>query len=236
MYTDIATKVPPGFKPSSRGLLYEMGSNENINQGINEAFFNDLYTYRGKYNALQDYDFFTRRVLYYYASSQNNLGLAYAHSKQYDLAENHYKYALNINPGLLEALNNLGTMYYSKNEFLKALGYFDFVNKVKPGDTGTMYNIGLTYEKLKDYVKAEEVFSNILKVSFDPQTANELGLLYYEKGEYYRAVEMYKSLLARYPGYAAAYYNLGLVYRMQKDFQSAQDCFNKYNSLSRIHN
>ncbi len=57
------------------------------------------------------------------------------------------------------------------------------------------------------------------------------GLDYYQNGEYAKALESFKSAVAKEPNFADAYYNMGAIYEYLKSYQSAIACFSKINQL-----
>ncbi|MEK6645832.1 MAG: tetratricopeptide repeat protein [Candidatus Firestonebacteria bacterium] len=68
------------------------------------------------------------------------------------------------------------------------------------------------------------------KVSGDVQDYNNQGNIFLGKGEYDKAIELYKKALNVHPKYAEAYNNLGLCYMNKGDFNLAIDSY--YKSLS----
>ncbi len=57
------------------------------------------------------------------------------------------------------------------------------------------------------------------------------GLDYYQNGEYSKAIEAFKSSVAKDPTFVDAYYNLGAIYEYLKSYQSAIACFSKIHKL-----
>lgn len=57
------------------------------------------------------------------------------------------------------------------------------------------------------------------------------GLDFYQNGEYSKALESFKSAVAKEPGFVDAYYNMGAIYEYLKSYQSAIACFSKINQL-----
>lgn len=57
------------------------------------------------------------------------------------------------------------------------------------------------------------------------------GLDFYQNGEYSRAIEAFRTAVAKEPGFVDAYYNLGAIYEYLKSYQSAISCFSKINQL-----
>jgi len=78
---------------------------------------------------------------------------------------------------------------------------------------------------------------NIAKENGYPKVLNEiefeaihfcnLGVAWYEEGDFERAIEHYKRALWLNPNYEAAYNNLGVAYAKQGDFGKAIECYKK---------
>ena len=60
---------------------------------------------------------------------------------------------------------------------------------------------------------------------------NNLGFAYWNKGEYYRAIEEYKKAIELKPDYTDALYNLALAYKTQKKFREAEKLLRKIITL-----
>ena len=57
------------------------------------------------------------------------------------------------------------------------------------------------------------------------------GLDLYSRGEYGKAIESFKSAVAKDPDFVDAYYNLGALYEFLKSYQSAIASYSKINQL-----
>ena len=57
------------------------------------------------------------------------------------------------------------------------------------------------------------------------------GLDFYERGEYSKALESFKSAVAIDPDFIDAYYNMGSLFEYLKSYQSAIACYTKINQL-----
>lgn len=228
IFTDIATKSFSNYNPVCYGLLYLITKKEQSNRELTEILFNNIYIYRGMYNIKFHNEFFTKRILYYYSSSHNNIGLEYAKTKNFISARKHYEHSLNIDPYLVEAWNNLGTLFYSQGDYNQAIKYFEKAIKLKPDDYTLYYNLGLTYKQMNNLTKAEEIFNSILKTYYSPQIMNELGVVLLDRGNYERSIEIFKELLNKTPQYYLAYYNLALAYQKNNDFINSINCYKKY--------
>lgn len=111
---------------------------------------------------------------------------------------------LKYTPNSVKAHARLGHYYYyrtwdkSMDEYKKALSFY-----VKNTDKDTYFTrLG------------SEIYNNI-------------GLIYYQKGDYNKAMMLAKSSLILNPNYADAYLNLGMNYLILGDMLLAKDCWNK---------
>ena len=60
------------------------------------------------------------------------------------------------------------------------------------------------------------------------------GLDLYSRGEYGKAIESFKSAVAKDPDFVDAYYNLGALYEFLKSYQSAIASYSKINLIPMI--
>ena len=224
IYTDINTKCFSPYYPNPEGLLYRITGQANP-AGKSMLLFDNFYIYRGDFNTKLYSDFFTQRILYYYSSSHNNLGLEYVKQKKFADAELEYKKALMIDPELVESINNLGTLAFSRGNYLLAVTYFQQASAVKPEDMNIVFNIGMTYKMMKNYDMAVETLN---KAGNYPPALNELGLILISKGEIDKAVSIYLGLISRSPDYSYPYYNLALAYQKKGDTLQAKQYYSKY--------
>jgi len=69
-----------------------------------------------------------------------------------------------------------------------------------------------------------------LKEDINPKSAEDfynLGLTYYEKNEFDKAIESFKNTLEIDPKYVAAWYDLGYIYKRKKEYDKAIEHYNK---------
>lgn len=230
IFTDINPKIPDPYRAVSCGLLYRAVKKMERSKILSksEMFYRDLYTFRGEYNTELYEDFFTKRILYYYSSSYNNIGLEYAKRKMYKKAEKYYNQSLFIKPDLKEAWNNLGTLAYTQKKYQHAIKYFEKALKLNPEDSGIIFNIGLVYKLLGDTETAEKYFNKMIEKGFYPQALNELGLIALGKGKPKNAINTFNKIIERNPQYSYAYYNLGLAYQEIGDYNNSVANYRKY--------
>ncbi|OGS19166.1 MAG: hypothetical protein A3J83_00140, partial [Elusimicrobia bacterium RIFOXYA2_FULL_40_6] len=233
IYTDVATKVPQNYPSFPEGLVYSIDDKNSPELFEKSEKLFDCYAYRGNYNSSLYNDFFTGRILYYYAAAHNNIGLQYSYQLSEtgkNLAQEHYKEALYINPGMSESWNNMGTLAFAKKDYAKAIECFKFALKVKENDSPTIFNLGLAYKAAGDYANANSYFEKAGNNGYAP-AKNELGLTAIDQGNYIRAIAIFQDLIQQYPNYSYAYYNLGLGYQKSGNKALAIQCYQKYLSF-----
>ena len=59
----------------------------------------------------------------------------------------------------------------------------------------------------------------------DINAINDVGLLYYNSGNYEEAIAEFKKILKKKPDHDVAYFNIGCVYQKKKDWKEAERAF-----------
>lgn len=225
IYAELPAKFPPGYNSYPTGLLYKLSkAREHEPSGVKFS----LYGAHNETKKKGEYDFFTNQVISYYAASHNNLGLEYARQKKYESAKSEYFTAIGIDPELDASYNNIGTLEYFQKNFLDSEKWFRQVLKLSPENPSSLYNLGLSYKAQNKTALACEFFQRAWDKSFYPDAGNELGLIALNSGDISSSIEMFRSIIDRYPGYLSAYYNLGLAYQKLSDFENSRRYFEIY--------
>jgi tetratricopeptide (TPR) repeat protein len=113
------------------------------------------------------------------------LGLIYGQQNQLDLAEQHYRKALEINPDFAPAANNLAYILAEKNKNLnEALELARKAKEILPEDPGIMDTLGWVYFRKGLYESAIVEFAESLeKLPENVMVRYHLGMAYYKKGD-----------------------------------------------------
>jgi tetratricopeptide (TPR) repeat protein len=75
--------------------------------------------------------------------------------------------------------------------------------------------------------KALKYYNETLRLFKDkPVTLSNLGTLYFERGEYQRALELFQRAVKKDPRYEDAWFNLGSSYGITGQYEKALDAFN----------
>ncbi|MFH2059542.1 MAG: tetratricopeptide repeat protein [Pseudomonadota bacterium] len=142
------------------------------------------------------------------ASPHGLIGNLYEQQKKYDLAETHYKNALEINSNYIPAANNLAFLYAQQGKELNKALDLALQAKEKVGKLpAVMDTLGWVYYKKELYDNAVAEFQACVDQEPENPIFNyHLGLALNKKGEYVKAKKALKKALA-----------------LQKDFNGADD-------------
>jgi Flp pilus assembly protein TadD len=113
------------------------------------------------------------------------IGIIYETGEQFDMAEKHYREALNLNPRFAFAANNLAYILATKSENLQeAMEYANLAKELLPDDPNVMDTLGWIYYRqgLFDFA-LEELRGASEKLQDNPIVHYHLGMAYYKKGQ-----------------------------------------------------
>ncbi len=132
------------------------------------------------------------------AGPQSFIGTLYEKKKEYALAEDHYKKALEINPEYIPAMNNLAFLYAELDkELTTALELARKAKEIAGEMPAIMDTLGWVYYKKQLYDSALLEFKNCLeKEPNNPVFHYHLGLAYNKKWDYANAEKALKKALA----------------------------------------
>jgi tetratricopeptide (TPR) repeat protein len=104
-----------------------------------------------------------------------------------------------------------------------------------PGNVIPVINLALVYKALDKPELAEAQLKQALALEPDnPVAANELALLHRQAGRFVEARAVYEKVLAKYPHFAMAHKNLGVLCDLYlKDYPCAIDHYRSYASSAR---
>ncbi|WP_290523182.1 tetratricopeptide repeat protein [Alcanivorax sp.] len=103
------------------------------------------------------------------------------------------------------------------------------------GDSAVPYiNMAIAYKKLEDTEQAETALQQAMKIEPDnPVANNEYALLLRKQGRFIEAREVYENILRKYPKFALANKNLGVLCDIyMKDYQCALDAYQAYSAVT----
>jgi len=111
-------------------------------------------------------------------------GLRYIQQKDYFMAKEELKLALNLNPNSVRANNLMGLAYFREKNYDYAEMYFQKAVKVDPKFAAGYLNIGAVYAMKELYPKAREYYERALAIAPDLIAAYySLGAVYFQLGD-----------------------------------------------------
>ncbi len=120
-----------------------------------------------------------------------------------------------LTPDDPKVLNSLGLAYFKKNKFELAVQRFKKAVSIKQDFPEARNNLGLCYLAMNRWDDAIQQFRIVADDIFynDQETATiNLGRAYFGKGDYDRALSIFRSVVAGNPGNPIARLDLGRVY------------------------
>ena len=159
------------------------------------------------------------------------LGLAYLHSEfdikdaTFDKAYKELTRAKILDPNMKYVNYSLGTVYWYKGEYEKAFDAYREEIKLDPEDGWNYYNLGSAYEGLKKWDKAWSQY--IIAIEKDPKihdAHNNLGRIAMDwKGDYFRALEAFKTAMELKPSKTLYKENYNKAIRKLKKLKDSVD-------------
>jgi tetratricopeptide (TPR) repeat protein len=122
----------------------------------------------------------------------------------------------------------LGKLYASeKHEY--AEDYYDNALRIKPNSIEAIYNKAIYLQSIEEYEEAYFLYDQIIELDSASYFA------YYNKGyimlisdsSYSGAIKEFEKSLRFYPYYFQAFYNIGLCYENQGDYEKAKEYYSK---------
>ena len=95
-------------------------------------------------------------------------------------------------------------------------------------------NMAIAYKKLDETEKAKEKLESALEIEpNNPVANNEYALLLRKKGQFVEARQTYEKILTKYPEFALANKNLGVLCDIYiKDYQCALEAYQAYSAVT----
>ena len=144
-----------------------------------------------------------------------------------DQAVSFYKKGLDIHLGNASIYNNLGNAYNTMGRLDDALANYQKALDINPGFGEAKYNTCLIKEKTGYPDEALECYKRLIKMDNHTEAMNNAGNILFGKGEFDRAVGLFKKALDIKPNYVDALYNLGAVYLEEKKYEKALGYFER---------
>ena len=150
--------------------------------------------------------------------------------RQYSLAINAYKRALELDPDCAAVHHSLGFAYYKEGEFDLARDALQKAIELNPQNANYHYVLGQLLEDWTELKGAgEQAIGEFTRtIELDPSYIEawyNRGLLYEKLGDLEKACEDFKQVVNRAPTFHAARHNLGILYIKQQQWEAAERVF-----------
>ena len=167
----------------------------------------------------------------------NILGAVCAAQDELEVAINHHKKSVEINPDYAEGYNNLGIAFQKLGLFEEAVKNYKKTLKLKPDFSLTYNNLGVV---LKSLNKLDEALLTSKKaIELDPKFAdahNNIGAILQDLGNYEEAYKFYKKAIKLKSSYSEAYYNLGILLKKLGKMEECVENFQKAVTVNQKNN
>lgn len=167
------------FAPNSYKLHYLLG-NYYLDMGNIDLAFNE---YEKALEFDNNFMFSKINVKYYedaykgnnliFAKLNHNLGVILNKRNYIQEAQESFKKAIELNPGLVESYNDLGLLYIKNNELDKAEEILNAGLEANPKFEKIYYNLGVIYVQKNDRTKALKYWNKALELNLDYVAARE---------------------------------------------------------------
>lgn len=133
-----------------------------------------------------------------------------------------------LDPNNPDLQHELALVYRDLGEYDLSLTHFKSALDLKPIFPEAQNNLGTLYLILNRWDLAIEFFQKAIDnlLYKTPEIAyNNMGLAFYRKGEFRKAIESYKLALGEVPSYTSCYANLGLAYEAVNNTKAAVNAY-----------
>ncbi len=150
--------------------------------------------------------------------------------RQYSLAINAYKRALELDPDCAAVHHSLGFAYYKEGEFDLARDALQKAIELNPLNANYHYVFG---QLLEDWTELEGAWEQAIReftrtIELNPSYIEawyNRGLLYEKLGSFEKACDDFRQVISREPTFYAARHNLGILYIKQQQWEDAERVF-----------
>jgi len=160
-----------------------------------------------------------------YTQAYRELANTYHEQGKIEKAVSTYRYAIALKPQLWVGYNDLGSLYLRQGNFEGAAEQFKKAIELTPQNVNAYSNLGISYHFQGKLDLAENAYQNALAIKNDADVASNLATLYYSKGLYEQAAQMYQLALQVLPDRYAIWANLASAYDLSGDQQRARDSY-----------
>jgi len=164
-------------------------------------------------------------------SAYTALARLYFEQKSFDRAQSEIEKLLKVNPRTGHVL--IGVLYQAQNNNGKAKYHYREALKLDPGMIVAQNNLAwMLCEAGEDLDEALKLAQAARAQSDNPDIADTLGWIYYKRGAYPSALELFQECVKRAPENATYHYHLGMTYHKNGNRAAAKTALEQALKLS----
>lgn len=155
-------------------------------------------------------------------------GFTYKEIKDTSSALKNFNKASILKPDITEAYIQLGLIYAQRKD-KAAVGFYEKALKINPKCREALYNTAYFYQETGDYLKAIDKYNDlILKTGTDKYAYYNIGFIYLEYlKDLKKAAQYFSNAIDADQYYVEAYFNRGLSYEKDLNFNAARKDYQK---------
>ncbi|MGI5949562.1 tetratricopeptide repeat protein [Peptoniphilus sp.] len=177
-----------------------------VGEFLKESDEYSIKNYKKAIDLDENYD----RAHYYLALLYDKIG-------EKDLAINHFKTAISLNPYDYVSLNDLGSLYEGLNKDECAKKCIEKSLEINPDYGRALYNRGVLYKKEGKNDLALNVYYEAIDKFKDPFLFLNMSAIYIEEKRYKEALDILDTGLMRFPESVNLHYNKACVFSILGD-------------------
>jgi len=140
-----------------------------------------------------------------------------------------YKQAIEKNPAKIEPYLRLSAIYEEQKKYDAAIKMYEEVLKLDSKNIFASNNLAYIYlQNDQNLDRALDLAQNAMEfASENPMVMDTLGLVYYKKGLYPKAIRLFEQCIEKIKNDPRLFYHLGLAYRENGQKEKAKEALNK---------
>ena len=152
----------------------------------------------------------------------SNIGLG-----RLDVAIEHYKIIINLNPMDAEGYNSIGVAYKKKGDISVAIESYQQAVNLNPDYAAAYMNLGTALQEKGDAKKAIEIYQRVIELTPEnPRAYNSIGVAYLKEDNIAAAIKNYRRAIEISPDLAIAHNNLGAALYKEGYIDQAIETYN----------
>lgn len=139
-----------------------------------------------------------------------------------------FRTAVEVDPDHYNSYIMLGKLYASeKHEY--AGDYYDNALRIRPNSIEALYNKAVYLQSIEEFEKAYSLYDQIIELDSASYFAyyNRGYMMLVSDSSYSGAIKEFEKSLKFYPYYVEAFYNIGLCYENQGNYEKAEEYYRK---------